>query len=263
MRGVLVLGAALLAAATLVEADPHHLAGGALIFHNAGSGFRYPPTCETYFQHNPITNCDEQVNTMESYSGESAWFVIAAFDEDKEWCGVQFGLSDFNPFLVAFGYSEACFPGGGLTIPSPGWPGPLEGISLAATSTPWTGNFQPVYCFNVYAYDYYGPGLVQLIPDPTVSNPFGGFCNCAEPPAMWDAALGGMGIDQPGTWVCWGWHESVCCIGSDCVIVPSENECTDLGGAYHPEWDSCGPPNPCEGTPATTVTWGRLKGMYR
>lgn len=263
MRGFLLWTAVLAAAAMSAQADPHNLAGGALIAHNAGYYGRYQtPNCETYFQYNPITSCDEQNNTMES-GNQYAWFVIAAFDEDKEWCGVQFGFDNFDPLLLAFVEYAPCFPGLGLEIPSGGWPGPLEGTSFVIRDTPWTGNWLPVYWFHVYAYGYNGPGLVQLIPDPSVPVHFGGFCNCGSPPHLWDAALGGMGVDQPGTWVCWGWHESVCCIGTDCAIVLSEHECTGLGGEYHPEWTSCGPPNPCGATPAATTTWGSLKQMYR
>jgi hypothetical protein len=36
----------------------------------------------------------------------------------------------------------------------------------------------------------------------------------------------------------------VCCVGEACLIVFAE-ECAEMGGIWHPEWDSCGPPNPC------------------
>ncbi len=265
MRRVFVSLVLLVATVALVKADPHNLEGGALITHNSGYGGRYWPNCETYFQYNPIWSCEEQNTTIQTsaYVGVT-WFVVAAFGEDKEWCGVQFGFDDFDPHIMEFMDAEPCYPpGGGLEIPSPGWPGPLAGTAIISTGAPWEGNWIPVYAFMVYAYGYYGSGVVQLIPDPTVPVPFGGFSNCSVPPEPYDAALGGMGVNHPGTWVCWGWEDFVCCIGQDCVIVHSEDECTELGGQFHPEWDNCGPPNPCIVTPTTTTRWGDIKTMYR
>ncbi len=263
MRRALVIVAWLAAATGLASANPHDLAGGALIAHNAGLfNVRYHwPDCRTYFQHNPITNCDEQNTTMET--GQYAWFVIAAFAEDKQWCGVEFGFDDYDPMIMYFMECEPCYPSDGLEISSPDWPGPMEGTSFVTTDTPWSGNWLPVYWFHVYVYSGYGAGVVQLIPDPTVPDPLGGFGNCLTPPQMWDAALGGMGVNEPGVEVCWSSVGTVCCVGTDCMIVSGEEECASMGGALHPEWDNCGPPNPCGVTPAATMSWGRLKDLYR
>ena len=55
----------------------------------------------------------------------------------------------------------------------------------------------------------------------------------------------------------------VCCIGEECLLTDHQH-CTDLGGEYHFEWDSCGPPNPCEGgTAASETSWGRIKSTYK
>jgi hypothetical protein len=54
----------------------------------------------------------------------------------------------------------------------------------------------------------------------------------------------------------------VCCVGENCFIV-LEDECAAMGGTFHPEWDSCGPPNPCQHVPATPDTWGGVKSLYR
>jgi hypothetical protein len=40
-------------------------------------------------------------------------------------------------------------------------------------------------------------------------------------------------------------------------------DCNALGGVFHPEWSSCGPPNPCQLTPALPDTWGGVKNLYR
>jgi hypothetical protein len=36
----------------------------------------------------------------------------------------------------------------------------------------------------------------------------------------------------------------VCCVDEACLII-FEADCAAIGGVWHPEWDSCGPPNPC------------------
>lgn len=262
MRRVLVIVAMLGLAAQLVHADPNIPWGGALIAHCTGPWGRYPePNCETYFQYNPITNCDDQVNTMDD--GQYVWFVIAAFEEDKVWCVVQFGFNDYDPDIMAFGNCGPCFPQYGLEYPSAHWPGPLEGTTFFVPAyAPWTGNWLPVYGF--IAYTYHRSGVVQLIPDPTAPVPFGGFSTCATTPsAQYDAALGGMGVGEPGTWVCPGMVDAVCCVGEDCVIVHSEAECSALGGVLRPEWNSCGPPDPCGVTPTTAASWARIKSIYR
>lgn len=259
----LIVGLVLLGTCSVpTAADPDNLSGGALITH-------YDPDyhgrwwgCHWY-DYAPLTNCDQQTNSI--WDGHvRTWFVVAAFSEDKEWCAVQFGLGDFEPDMWYFSISEPCFPelGGGIIIESPGWPGPGEGITIIATESPWQGNWLPVYGFDGYVYNYYA-GVVQLVPDPTVEEPFGGFRNCANPPQQWDAALGGMGMYESGTWVCWGPGERVCCVGVECVIVQSEEECADLGGEYLPDWQDCGPPNPCDVTPTFPTNWGRLKALYR
>jgi len=261
MRHVLVSLGALVLFAGFAGADPQNLASGALITHDAGGWYRsYGPDCYNYFQFNPISSCEEQVTTLQL--GLRSWFVIAAFEEDKEWCGVEFGFSNYDPDPMAIYEYGACYPEAGLEIPTPGWPGPNEGTAFVRTGTPWIGNWLPVYCFVVYAYDYtYGSTVVQLTPNPATG--FGGFCNCTNPPQMYPAALGGMGVNCPGVEVCWGWQVFVCCVDTDCVLVHGEEECTTLGGVFHPEWDTCGPPNPCSVTPALEMSWGRIKALYR
>ena len=59
-----------------------------------------------------------------------------------------------------------------------------------------------------------------------------------------------------------GLQQHVCCVGENCFIV-LETECQTMGGIFHPDWDSCGPPNPCQVVPATPDTWGGVKSLYR
>ncbi len=266
MRRVLVSLVLVVAAVAPIDADPQVLHGGALITHFMYRQVRYSVQCEWFYEECPISDCNDQNNTVQTSGDYTAvvWFVIAAFDEDKEWCEVQFGFSNYDQSLMAFAGAQPCYPpGGGIELASNGWPGPNEGTTIVATDGPWVGNWMPVYAFHGYAYGYNPPDVLQLIPDPTAAAPFGGFRNCSEPPEKWDAALGGLGINQPGTWVCWGWEYAVCCLGDDCIVVQSEEECADLGGDFHPEWDNCDPPNPCVGTPAAITRWGSIKALYR
>jgi hypothetical protein len=55
----------------------------------------------------------------------------------------------------------------------------------------------------------------------------------------------------------------VCCRVHECFLV-QEQECAAMGGAWHPEWDSCTPDNPCDMyTPAEENSWGQIKNVYR
>jgi hypothetical protein len=45
----------------------------------------------------------------------------------------------------------------------------------------------------------------------------------------------------------------VCCIGETCCLVLM-SECARMCGVPRPEWDFCGPPSPCPGTPAAPRT---------
>ncbi len=290
-----------------VSADPTDLGGGVLIAHYVAEltlSETPPDPCLEYAPY-AITYHSEQVNRVDTDTYALAdWFIIAAWTETKQFCGVQFGFSGFDPGIFAFSEFGACFPAtGGLEIPSTGWPGPNEGIAFVVTGDAWEGNYLPVYWFIGYAYGYSGPDVIQLIPDPTVADPFGGMGNCASPPEKWDAALGGMGINTDGTYVepTGVIYDYVCCVDGDCIIVNSEDECMALGGEFMPDLDSCEPdpclieavccvlgdciitteeqcvaaggefhpevgscdPNPCENTPTDETSWGTIKALYR
>ncbi|MBM3318294.1 MAG: hypothetical protein FJY75_10640, partial [Candidatus Eisenbacteria bacterium] len=197
--------------------------------------------------------------------GMAVWYVLSAWTESKQWCGVEFGFGGYDggAFLVA-GHG-ACFPSAGLTIPTSGWPGPGEGIALAATDTPWAGNFQAVYWIAGYVYS---EEVIPLSADP--ANGFGGWAGCEDQEEFAAAGYGGMGLLADGIYACpqgeeddgggegeegedmaaddaageldFG-SEAACCIGACCEIT-TELECQDLGGQFHPEWGTCAP-NPC------------------
>jgi len=78
------------------------------------------------------------------------------------------------------------------------------------------------------------------------------------------AAAGGVWYDgmvcesAGGDFNCPLWR--VCCEGEVCTIT-TEAGCA---GEWHPEWDSCGPPNPCEEpVPSDPSSWGSIKSIYR
>ena len=96
-----------------------------------------------------ITQAPEQVNRIDGPDADAIWFVLAAWHEDKEWCGVQFGFGDYDPNL--FGVLEywPVFPVEGLELPTSNWPGPSSGTAFVTTGNPWTGNYEPVYFFRL------------------------------------------------------------------------------------------------------------------
>ena len=250
MKRVLFALALLGVAVGGANADPAVLEGGALIAHYDPMYIYSDAPCDDYYLY-PLTVCDDQVNRIDAPAGsfvEVTWYVIADFDEDKVWCGCQFGFSAYNPDVMYFIDSSPCYPpDGGLEIASPGWPGPDEGTAIVVTGAAWEGDMVPQYAFNAYAYNYGAADIVQLVPDPSVAIPFGGVGNCASPPEKWDAQLGGMGVNMDGVWVCGiePVYDYVCCVGEACFIVHDEQGCIDLNGEFHPEWDTC-EPNPCE-----------------
>ncbi|MCK4306458.1 MAG: hypothetical protein KAY24_19610, partial [Candidatus Eisenbacteria sp.] len=199
--------------------------------------------CGDYDQY-AITAAEDQLTRIDNDGTLSTWFVLAAWNGEREFCGTEFGLADFDPDIYAFYGYDACFPVQGLQLPTGNWPGPVEGIALVATGTPWSGNFVPVYYFTGYAYS--GETVIPLGIDPDPSKLFGGFANCAPAPEAWHAiCFGAMGINTPGA-ECDPNDpppEYACCMGEACQLLTLE-ECLDAGGQWRFGIDSCNP-NPC------------------
>lgn len=281
------------------------LSGGVMIAHHP-AGLAY--TTETPIGgwcplFGTMAGCDAQNNDNVSADGSGwVWYVVAAFLQDSQWCGVEFGLT-YPEGLTGYVISEQgpCVPGQVLEIPGDFWPSSGQGTSLVTTDIPWSGNFKPVYWFGGYCY---APLTVQLgdnlgTPGPTA------FANCnqEEFPADAYGAMGfGMaGVDacpeipQPDPWACClydgtciltltlaectaadgEWFEGmlceavvcpvpvVCCVDHVCYFV-HEDECGALGGVLHPEFVSCTSVPSCEDlTPATPSNWGTIKAIYR
>jgi len=225
-------------------AQPDILSDGVFIFHSP-PGVIFTDTedyCLNYGQYG-ITSCDQQNNSVMTQD-PSVWYIIAAWRDAKHWCGVEFGFGAYaNASNVIFLDHGAC-PASALTIPTSGWPGPNQGIALAAYDVDWNGNFQPVYFFGAYAY-YALPSVIQLGANPATG--FGGFANCLTPPASFGAVqFGALGILAQGVPACPPEPtQVVCCVDEVCHLVYTQEECDDMGGIFHPEWTSCGPPDPC------------------
>ena len=233
-----------------IGAEPFDLTGGALIAHYVPEiAFCLGTPCEEYSANHAIHSAEEQINRIDALGVIPAcWFVLAAWTEEKIWCGAEFGLGDFNPSLFHFDAWYVCYPsGGGLEIPSSGWPGPQEGIAMVVAGPPWQGDYVPLLAFTGYAYGNYGTGIIPLASDPMTG--FVGFANCDYPPQAYNvegARLGGMGINIDGIWVeplPYAPPVGACCIFYDCSMM-TQAECLALGGQYMGDGTYCWR-NPC------------------
>lgn len=231
-----------------------------------------PPTegwCRHYWNGFHITDCEHQVNRIDT-TREVIWFVLAAWDEEKHWCGTEFGLGEYDPAAFAFTHFGPCWPDEGLEIPTASWPGPEQGTAIVTTGAHWTGNFVPVYSFCGYAYE---PDCIGIGPNPATG--FGGWTNSQNPPQAWCAAeYGGMGLFAPGVYACpeggelgaWGMSFlsfGACCTAEQCVVTTSEG-CLNLGGVFFPESEGCDP-DPCPPRPmgrVRVVDPGGAPGTY-
>ena len=258
------------------RADENDLRGGVFIAHYVPEiefSTDEPPEgwCGVYEAY-AIGGAAEQNNRID-VSGESdpvCWYVLAAWGEEKTWCGTEFGLGDYDQNLFAFIDFGPCFAQGeGLEITSPDWPAPETGTAFCGFGE-WQGNYVPVYWFGGYAYATAGPGQIPLDVNTNYQNPTyysAGFANCLSVPIPYEVeCLGVLGINMdgipcdPGAFA----PVAVCCYGesfAECAMNTSE-ECFVIGGVWHPEWDSCDQ-NPCAPTPVNRATWGGIKALYR
>lgn len=241
MKRVLVILVSLGLGVTCAVADSSQLGGGVLIVHQVAGlvysiGLRPNEWCQAYLEH-PIQGCEGQNNTLEVATiAPAVWFVLAAWLEDKQWCGVEFGLGSYDPRLFGIAEQGPCFPESGIEIPTDHWPGPNQGTSIVTTGAPWSGSFLPIYYFAGYAYASFGPGVIPLGANPATG--FAGTANCLVPADTWPAlALGGLGINTDGIYVC---PTAVCCDSATggCVLA-TEAECRGLGGHWMPDLFSC------------------------
>jgi hypothetical protein len=253
--------------AITIEADENNLAGGVLIAHYVPYiAVRYQTFCEEYYNCCAISDASEQ--TVQTYDVSTlqeptTWFVLAAFHEDKTWCGTQFGLGDYNPMVFYLTEpGQSCLLNC-LTIPTADWPGPGEGISIAATDVVYEGNYVPVYSFR--GYTYYAsigddtPTLIEITEHPT--DGFIGFGNCLSPAQLWSAEGGAIGFFMNGIAV-YPTTPGACCFDDGSCLLVLEAECLASGGDWLGEGTDCNP-NPCPVSATVDPSWGRIKTLYR
>jgi len=212
--------------------------------------------CDEYAVDYAIGGCGEQVNRVDGGRSPTLWYVISAWETDKQWCGIQFGLGPFSPDAFAFEGWGSCCPTGTIEVPMPGWPGPNQGIVLEAPpGASWAGNFVPIYWFAGYAYQ---PGLIPLAPHPQTG--IGGWTDCAIPPEVWPAScFGSLGIMMDGGYCCPGEGPApvrACCAADGSCALLTESQCVDLGGTWHEDGHACDP-NPCPPPTAVCCAMGQ------
>lgn len=222
---------------TAAGAGPSDLDDGVFICHYDPAMVASVPDegyCQQYLDGFAIASCGEQ-NPSIDVETPVVWFILAAWGEAKEWCGVEFGFGDFDPNDFTFTASGGCGPTGVIEIPMDGWPGPNLGTALVTTGgLQWEGDFQPVYYFE--GYNYYGvTALMPLGPNPDTG--LGGCGNCLTPPVQFPPfCYGTMGLMQAGVECCppTGDPTGACCIADDieyCQIL-TEADCIAAGGEY-------------------------------
>jgi hypothetical protein len=249
MKRVL-LALALLGLVAGANADPNDLSDGVLITH-APAGFVYSAGldyCAEYAQYG-IASCAEQINEMPiTYSSlePTLFYVVAAWNEGKHWCGTEFGFGAGFAGLWYFTEYGPCLVNN-LENSTGGWPGPGQGTAVVATDVPWDGNFVATYYFIGYAY---ASDIIPLDVDPAQN--FAGMGNCDVPAVTWDAVcLGAMGIGQEGHYCCPPLppDPQACCFADGSCMMMLEYNCNAAGGLFVPGAACDDVPYPCEVPP--------------
>jgi len=245
-------------------ATPEDLTGGVFITHYVPEvtfSWDPPSPCEAYGPY-AITSCAQQCTRVDTDSTLAiVIFILAAWTEDKEFGGVEFGMGDYSYGVFLPTGWDPCFPpSGGLLIPACSFPSPENGTVFVAVGEPWRGNFVPVLWLagNASAQS----GVVPLSEDPATH--FAGTSNWEPPYIGYRAvALGALGINTDGLPVCPGDPAAACCLADgSCWLLSVFENCNMLGGVWHPDWIACDP-NPCVETPVRVITWGQIKRAFR
>ena len=252
MKGITVarLSCIILCIACLsASADVNDLSQGVMIAH-APAVFTYSPGmdyCGEYPLTYAISSCGEQNNRVElpmSAADPALWYVVSAFEEAKQWAGIQFGFGDYAASGFYFVEYGPCLLDS-QTIPTDGWPGPNQGVVVVATSTNWTGNFVATYYFIGYSYE--AGTVVPLGVHPVAQRATHGTTVPPYPSISYDVVcLGAIGVDTDGSACCPAGgpeQERVCCMDDTCTIL-TEAECSQSGGTWYEYLIDCDP-NPC------------------
>jgi len=101
------------------SSDPGNLEGRVFIAHHP-PGVQYSQgvdCCQAYLESFAIDSCSEQHGRidLDGNEGESSiWYVLAAWTEEKQWCGAEFGFGEYEPDAYAFIEWGPCSPGENL-----------------------------------------------------------------------------------------------------------------------------------------------------
>jgi hypothetical protein len=202
-----------------------------------------------------------------AYLHARVWFVLACFRDSPgpvDVGGYKFGFGDYDAAQIEIIEYSHCFSEG-IEIPTSGWPGPNEGVSVVETCHPSCAKHTEIaelYWFASYAY---GPVQIPLARCPVDNDRFDyPGIGTSELPSLEDFIyneedLGIIGFGMEGynpfsPTAATG----ACCDGSYCDIVTLE-DCDNAVGTYQGDRSDCFP-NPCEA--ALEATWGELKDKF-
>ncbi len=79
--------------------------------------------CAMYESTYHLSACEDQnprIDINGNLGHPALWYVLAAWDETKEWCGAELGLSNFDPSIFHFIDWGPC-PATCLDLPTSGW----------------------------------------------------------------------------------------------------------------------------------------------
>jgi len=215
------------------------LGGGVLIAHHA-AGMVYSSDapregwCAKYRSEFAITSAEQQANRTDRVGAPVLWLVLSAWHEPKEFCGVEFGLGDYDSTAFIIVEHGAC-QGPHLEIPNGAWPGPNTGVALASREQPgWSGNYVPIYYFVGYAYE---PGTRIQITGYSAKRPAASWASGGPRSIAAEAVcLGAFGVLQDGI-ACAPPPPSeirgACCLGAGECRLLTQDECAAAGGKWN------------------------------
>jgi len=236
-----LLAVAVLCVGTMALAGPNQF--GTIFAHDSGLGMTATngnlPICPQGVIPAHCTEADAEIDGA-VIGNEGVFKVYAAFIEGSSprLMGITWGVTyDNSNIVIPAGLFGNC---GDFELNDTGWPG--SGLGSSVTwNTVQTGYIVPVYWFA--AYNYIGPGVFMLGPNPGQGGMFGDDTIPAQLDAI--AGYGTIGFDMPGVPACPQLVElGACCDPATgaCVQAPASQCLSPF--VWHPEWQTCDP-NPC------------------
>ena len=170
-------------------------------------------------------------------------FVYAAFDADSvvDMRAVTFGLRFTANVKIA---GSGICNGGGLAIPTPGWPSSGTGVSFMFDPSS-KERMVPIYWFLVSCV---GPGYFEVTPNP--NQHMGGNFADSSVPALLEpvAGYGAIGFDLEGSIPVPGQlvPSGACCLGERTCIQFTKEECLYYFGEWLGPSIDCAKDDPCQ-----------------